>query len=82
MAVALAELRQLLWLDQRAGDVVYVPRGWWHCTLSVEPTVAFTQNMVLPRDARPALRALSSCPGQERAAAALAGVLRQRHSDS
>ena len=27
-----------------AGDLIYVPRGWWHCVLNVEESIALTQN--------------------------------------
>ena len=29
-------------LIQEAGEVVYVPGGWWHAVLNIEPTVAVT----------------------------------------
>merc|ERR1719413_156518 len=27
-----------LWVTQRAGEVIYVPDGWWHATWSHTPT--------------------------------------------
>jgi len=30
-----------------AGDLLFVPNGWWHCTLNLEPTVAYTENCII-----------------------------------
>lgn len=30
----------------RAGEVLFVPRGWWHAVLNLEESVAVTQNYV------------------------------------
>lgn len=32
----------------RAGELLFVPRGWWHAALNLEPCVAVTQNFVSP----------------------------------
>lgn len=32
----------------RAGELLFVPRGWWHLAINLEPSVAVTQNFVSP----------------------------------
>jgi hypothetical protein len=31
---------------QEAGDIIFVPHGWWHCVVNLTVTVAFTQNVI------------------------------------
>ena len=58
-----------------AGDVVFVPRGWWHAAINLEDTVAVTQNFVSNANLPYVLRFLrsgredlvSGCPGEDRA---------------
>ena len=43
--------RQLGMLEcvQEAGELIFVPQGWWHAVLNVSPwTVALTHNLVMP----------------------------------
>jgi len=66
-------------LDQKPGDVVYVPRGWWHATLCLEATAAVTQNVVGRQNARTVVHALR--PANPRLADALQAHLERRHAD-
>ena len=29
-----------------AGDGVFIPAGWWHCTINIDNSVALTQNVI------------------------------------
>merc|ERR1739848_331973 len=35
---------------QQPGETVYVPRGWWHCVVNLQFSVAVTENFVGRRD--------------------------------
>lgn len=50
---------------QQAGDVVFVPSGWWHTVLNLEqPTIAITHNFVTPANADAVLQFLKRKPDQ------------------
>ena len=57
-----------------AGDVVFIPCGWWHTVLNVDDSVAITQNYVARSNMSKCLRILatrdenliSGCPVDER----------------
>lgn len=48
----------------RAGELVFVPRGWWHMVVNVEDSIAVTQNYVSRRNLLPCLRFLGTKPDQ------------------
>lgn len=43
-----------VWFDfvQQPGELVYVPHGWGHAVINLEPSVALTLNFVVERDLR------------------------------
>lgn len=56
--------------ESRPGDLVFVPRGWWHIALNTsdEVTVAITQNLCSPCALHHVLDFLRTKPGQVRCA--------------
>ena len=66
-------------VTQEAGDVVYVPAGWWHATLCETACVAITQNVIFAHNARQAHALMArSKPSLARE---LAALVRRRRAD-
>ncbi|KAI8813943.1 hypothetical protein BJ742DRAFT_734809 [Cladochytrium replicatum] len=42
----------------RAGEVIFVPNGWWHLVVNLEPSIAITQNFVCKQNLRNTLKFL------------------------
>ena len=47
-----------------SGDIMYIPAGWWHLVVNLEPTIAITQNFVSKNDLRPVIDFLKNKPDQ------------------
>lgn len=60
----------------RAGDVLFVPRGWWHTALNLEETVALTHNFVSAAGLADTLSVITP----ERAHDLVSGVPRERRA--
>ncbi|KAF0697075.1 Aste57867_12222 [Aphanomyces stellatus] len=48
----------------RAGEMIFVPRGWWHLVLNTEESLAITQNYVSPSNLDHVLSFLKDKPDQ------------------
>jgi len=47
------------------GELLFVPRGWWHAALNLEPSIAITQNYVPASSACHVMRFLASAGAEE-----------------
>ena len=66
-------------VTQEAGDVVYIPAGWWHATVCEASCVAITQNVIFAHNARQAHALMArSKPSLARE---LAALVRRRRAD-
>jgi hypothetical protein len=34
----------------QAGELIYIPQGWWHAVLNLSPTIAYTETYVSATD--------------------------------
>ncbi len=48
----------------RPGDVIFVPRGWWHTVMNLEDCIAITQNYVSRRNLAAVLQFFADKPEQ------------------
>eukprot|EP00933_Yihiella_yeosuensis_P077114 TRINITY_DN8726_c0_g1_i2.p1 TRINITY_DN8726_c0_g1~~TRINITY_DN8726_c0_g1_i2.p1 ORF type:complete len:487 (+),score=81.68 TRINITY_DN8726_c0_g1_i2:45-1463(+) len=45
-------------VEQGPGELIFVPDGWWHIVLNLEPTVAYTENCVTAANLQEVIGAL------------------------
>ena len=74
-----------------AGELIFVPRGWWHMAINLEPGIAVTQNYVsrsnLPhvlqflKPGRSDLVSGCSMTDRSRLYARFVAALREKHPD-
>merc|ERR1712194_938108 len=50
---------RLLWALQEPGDLIFIPSGWWHTTVCLTETSAYTRNYINSHNFRRAVDALS-----------------------
>mmetsp|Transcript_74463 Transcript_74463/g.198618 ORF Transcript_74463/g.198618 Transcript_74463/m.198618 type:complete len:315 (-) Transcript_74463:152-1096(-) len=77
------EEKDLYMAEQRVGDIIFVPPGWWHCVLNMGDdgmTVAYTSNVITASNVLHAAEVLRVYDAP--AAAALMEVFRRRHQES
>ena len=43
---------RVLFAVQRAGEVMWVPRGWWHTVVNLEDSVAYQEQVVTKHNVR------------------------------
>eukprot|EP00933_Yihiella_yeosuensis_P038050 TRINITY_DN3201_c0_g1_i1.p1 TRINITY_DN3201_c0_g1~~TRINITY_DN3201_c0_g1_i1.p1 ORF type:complete len:802 (-),score=172.02 TRINITY_DN3201_c0_g1_i1:329-2734(-) len=60
LAAVSSEARQnILWTIQEPGDLIFIPSGWWHSTVCLTDTSAYTRNYINSHNYRRAIEALS-----------------------